>query len=149
MDSKEIARRTKMRPLAYIAFWQFMAYGMLICLIWVNEIMDLQSFFFGGAPSPANLFRGLILTAGTMIAAIVTVGNTYVQQRKIISGLLVICSTCKKVSVGHDTWQRLEQYVEMKSLAVFSHGLCPECHAKMLKSIEQETMDRTESGDSI
>jgi len=138
MDRKEMARRINRRPLAYIAFWQFMAFILLICLIWVNEIMDIQSFFFGGPQSPPNLFRGLVLTVGSLVCAVITIGNTYIQQRKIISGLLVICSGCKKVSVGHDVWQRIEQYVETRSLAVFSHGLCPDCHAQMIDRMGQD-----------
>jgi DNA-binding response OmpR family regulator len=51
---------------------------------------------------------------------------------KQLSGLLPICSYCKKIRRGGDYWQQLEAYVSEHSEAQFSHGVCPDCfdHAK-------------------
>lgn len=50
---------------------------------------------------------------------------------KKLSGLLPICAGCKKIRDDHGQWQRLEQYLEQKSEAQFSHGICPECAARL------------------
>ena len=46
---------------------------------------------------------------------------------KLLSGLLSICASCKKIHNEHDHWETLESYIRTRSAADFSHGLCPEC----------------------
>jgi len=45
----------------------------------------------------------------------------------VLSGLLPICMHCKKIRNGKNAWEPLEQYIQKRSEAEFSHGLCPEC----------------------
>jgi len=49
---------------------------------------------------------------------------------KMMSGILPICAVCKKIRDEKKVWHILEQYVESRSTAEFSHSLCPECHEK-------------------
>ena len=44
-----------------------------------------------------------------------------------LSGLLPICSLCKKIRDERGAWERLEEYISDHSQAQFSHSLCPEC----------------------
>jgi phosphoserine phosphatase RsbU/P len=46
---------------------------------------------------------------------------------KQLSGLLPICSYCKKIRREGSDWQTLETYLSEHSEAEFSHGVCPEC----------------------
>jgi PAS domain S-box-containing protein len=46
---------------------------------------------------------------------------------KTLSGLLPICSYCKKVRDDQGYWSRIEKYVQENSEATFSHGICPDC----------------------
>jgi len=48
---------------------------------------------------------------------------------KQLSGLLPICSYCKKIRRDGNYWQQLEAYVSEHSGVEFSHGICPECFA--------------------
>jgi PAS domain S-box-containing protein len=50
---------------------------------------------------------------------------------KMLSGLLPICSSCKKIRDDKGYWNNLELYIETHSEAQFSHGLCPECLDKL------------------
>ena len=50
---------------------------------------------------------------------------------KQLSGLLPICSSCKKVRDDKGYWNKIESYVRKHSDAEFSHGLCPECSDKI------------------
>ncbi|MEI8122188.1 MAG: hypothetical protein WCI20_09050 [bacterium] len=119
-----------------VALWQLLAFLMLILLIWVNEILDLSRLWFGTHPSAPNLYRGSVLTIGVFIVAIVAVGNTYLQQKRIISGLLLVCSSCRKIQVDEKAWEHLDDYVVGHSLASISHGLCPVCFDRMKKELD-------------
>ncbi len=49
------------------------------------------------------------------------------QEVRTLSGLLPICSSCKRIRDENGSWDSLEIYVSSHSQAEFSHGLCPEC----------------------
>lgn len=46
---------------------------------------------------------------------------------KQLSGLLPICSHCKKIRDDEGYWQQVEVYIRDHSEAEFSHGICPDC----------------------
>jgi PAS domain S-box-containing protein len=46
---------------------------------------------------------------------------------KLLSGLLPICSGCKKIRDEKDCWNHVEVYIGEHSEAKFTHGLCPDC----------------------
>ena len=46
---------------------------------------------------------------------------------KTLSGLLPICSGCKKIRDDSGYWSAIESYISQHSEAQFSHSLCPEC----------------------
>ena len=57
------------------------------------------------------------------------------DQVKTLSGLLPICSSCKKIRDDEGYWNELEVYIQEHSEAVFSHGLCPGCAKKLYPEI--------------
>ncbi|MEM7031944.1 MAG: response regulator [Chloroflexota bacterium] len=46
---------------------------------------------------------------------------------KLLSGLLPICASCKKIRDDSGYWQQLEVYIAQHSEASFTHGICPDC----------------------
>ena len=52
---------------------------------------------------------------------------------KMLQGLLPICLYCKKIRDDGNYWQQLDKYVADHTEARFSHGICPECYAKVVK----------------
>ena len=54
---------------------------------------------------------------------------------RTLSGLLPICSSCKKIRDDEGYWNQLEAYIQEHSNAVFSHGLCPECAKKLYPEV--------------
>jgi PAS domain-containing protein len=56
------------------------------------------------------------------------------QARKKIdelTGILPICSSCKRIRDDGDAWHTVETFISMRSTAKFSHSLCPECTDKL------------------
>jgi AmiR/NasT family two-component response regulator len=50
---------------------------------------------------------------------------------KTLSGLLPICSSCKKICDDDGQWQDVAVYVRERTQADFTHSLCPECLIKL------------------
>ncbi len=55
------------------------------------------------------------------------------RQVRTLSGLLPICSYCKRIREGEDYWEAVENYVASHSDAHFSHGVCPDCYERVVK----------------
>ena len=52
------------------------------------------------------------------------------SEVKKLSGLLPICSHCKKIRDDEGYWNQIESYISKHSDAKFSHGICQECLKK-------------------
>ncbi len=52
---------------------------------------------------------------------------------KVLSGLVPICSACKKIRDDQGFWNQIDTYIEQHSEALFSHGLCPDCTHDLYK----------------
>ena len=46
---------------------------------------------------------------------------------KKLSGLLPICSSCKKIRDDKGDWNQIEGFIQDHSEAEFTHGICPDC----------------------
>ncbi len=62
------------------------------------------------------------------------------SQVKTLSGLIPICASCKKIRDDKGDWQRIEEYIEERTNAEFTHGLCPDCFDKLLKEAGIENL---------
>ncbi len=49
---------------------------------------------------------------------------------KTLSGLVPICSNCKKIRDDKGFWNQIEAHIQKHTSAKFSHGICPECSDK-------------------
>ena len=52
-----------------------------------------------------------------------------------LSGLLPICSYCKRVRTDQDYWEQVESYVSLHSDMQFSHGICPPCFERVTANL--------------
>jgi AmiR/NasT family two-component response regulator len=63
-------------------------------------------------------------------------------QVKTLSGLLPICSNCKKIRDDAGYWQQVEIYIAKHSQAEFSHGLCPDCMQALYPDSYEKSVQR-------
>ncbi len=49
--------------------------------------------------------------------------------------LLPICAYCKKIRNDSNYWEQIESYISKHSKVLFSHGICPECAAKVMDEL--------------
>lgn len=48
-------------------------------------------------------------------------------EAKTLRGLLPICSSCKKIRDSDGQWRQFEIYIQTRTEATFTHGMCPAC----------------------
>jgi len=67
---------------------------------------------------------------------------------KTLSGLIPICAGCKQIRDDQGYWQCVEQFVQARSDAQFSHSMCPECVRKFYPQYAEEVLAKLDSGAS-
>ncbi len=110
----------------------------------------------GGAPArpatapPPLAFALYVLAAAILIFAYVRWRQARVEARlerlvearvaeiKVLSGLLPICSSCKKIRDDDGYWEQIEGYIGSHSEAHFSHGICPDCLPELYPELSGE-----------
>jgi PAS domain S-box-containing protein len=48
-----------------------------------------------------------------------------------LQGILPICAGCKKIRDDSGYWEQVETYIMLHTKAQFSHGMCPDCMARL------------------
>jgi DNA-binding NtrC family response regulator len=70
-------------------------------------------------------------------ARLVTQLEEALSKVKMLSGLVPICSGCKKIRDDQGYWEQVESYIQKHSNAQFSHGFCPDCIKKYFPDLEK------------
>jgi hypothetical protein len=54
-----------------------------------------------------------------------------IDEIRTLSGLLPMCSACKKIRDDDGYWKQIEHYISEYTDARFSHSICPDCKEKL------------------
>jgi PleD family two-component response regulator len=102
----------------------------------VSEAMDDAKAFELGAvdyvPKPFNP-----LTVKARVNTHIKLHRTLKELQdalkdiRTLSGLIPICASCKKIRDDKGYWSQVEEYIEERSDAQFSHGICPKCRDEL------------------
>ncbi len=105
--------------------------------IWTSvlTIAGLFSSPAGGETWKVLFNRSLALFAIWVTAFLSVQREKALLQVKILSGLLPICASCKKIRDDKGYWNRIEVYIMENSEAKFTHGICQECREKLYPDI--------------
>jgi len=114
-----------------------------------TSILTILGFF--SSPVGGELWKVLFNRSLALFAiwttAVLSVQRQMIQEEKesavselrVLSGLLPVCASCKKIRDDEGSWNQMELYIRDHSEATFSHGYCPECAEKALANIEETT----------
>jgi len=139
--AKEMKRNVDKRvrcALALIAMWQFAVFALLLLMIWANEIFALTDRVYDRPPSLPDYLSASLLSAFVLLACVLTIGQTYLKQKTMLTGMITVCSRCHKVRVEHDAWQAIEGYLSEYAPVEFSHGFCPDCYESEMAGIHEK-----------
>jgi len=111
-----------------IILYDLIGFGVVILILWLDELIDVPHLLFGAAATPVNIREVVAETAVVILLGIGVIGVTWqlLQRVKYLEGFLPVCSFCKKIRVG-DAWIPIVDYITDHSEALFTHGCCPQC----------------------
>ncbi len=116
---------------AWVLWYECIGFGLIMVLSWLDELVSLQQWAFGGAPHVRDL-RGSVLETAAIVAIWAIV---FLLTRRLLSHLhyletfVKVCAWCRKVG-QEGRWVKVEDYFAEGFHVEATHGICPECLAK-------------------
>jgi|GEM_PF-6863987 len=87
-----------------------------------------------GEERDVELIAGSIVIDSTPLLFLVVDDIT---EQKTLRGIIPICSHCKQIRSSGGEWNQMEEFIQLRSEARFSHGLCPICAERHYPTIYQ------------
>jgi hypothetical protein len=121
-----------------ILWYECAGFLCIILMSWLDELLSLPQRLLGGA-SRSNWREAAMESIVTLCVWFVV----FVFTRKIIGrlhyleGMVKMCAWCRKLDQD-GKWVPFEEYIVRDMRTKTSHGMCPECEAKMLGQISEE-----------
>lgn len=87
------------------------------------------------------LFEVLALSVGSVILVLnrhLADFETAERDVRRLTGLLPICASCKGIRDDKGYWKAVEVYLEDHANVLVSHGICPDCFAKLYPEYVEE-----------
>lgn len=121
--------KKRVRPSFAIILYQISGFGFIWLFLWVDELFDIPHYLFGSMETPVNIAESIFESIIILFIGIFCVGVTMrlMTKIKVLEGLVPICSSCKKIRDQNHRWQHIETYIESRSDASFTHGICEDC----------------------
>lgn len=113
-------------------------------LVWLRDTGTYTHSASGG-----NSLRGFMLDitrrkrAEDQREEVISELKEALAKIQTLNGMLPICAWCKNIRDDKGYWKQVEIYVEERSDAEFTHGICPDCKNKM----EDELKNMKPDGD--
>ena len=113
--------------------WQSLAFLIVIVLTWSDALFDLYHFILGMPPVTKDLNRTAITTVIIILLWMFSAYKIYrvVSRLSYLESFLLVCAWCRKIEYQNQ-WLSIEAHFTEKTGRKPSHGICPECSAKLL-----------------
>lgn len=110
----------------------------ILFVLWLDEFIDLPYLLLGAPPTPYRLQEYLFETISILVVGIIVITFTILMQHRArkYERFLRVCAWCRKVWVD-DHWESFEEYIERSQSLRSSHGICEDCHARLIDKAEQ------------
>ncbi len=128
IETAEIIRSTSKIPIIYLTAFSNESllerakttepYGHLVKPVTDSQLLSVLEIAFYKAKVEAD--RAQQLKDSELVPA----------GMKILDGILPVCSFCKDIRGEDGQWEAIESYIQKRSNASFSHGICPKCADK-------------------
>ena len=119
-------------PVLYAGWYGGRAWALPLSLL---PLTHVGTVMLHGAPEAvvfesviSGVVRAIVLSlVGWWVSGAGDAQRALSHEVEMLEGLLPICSYCKKIRDDEGDWQVLEKYIQERSDATFTHGVCESC----------------------
>ena len=136
---------TKNKITRKVILYEAIGFGLVILVLWLNELFDIPHNLFGLVATPVNWAESIIESIIVFFLGAIFIFTTLklLERIKYLEGFLPVCSFCKKIR-KEKKWIPIEVYITEHSEAEFTHSFCPECAEKHYGVPLKEIMENYE-----
>lgn len=118
-------------PVVFAAWYGGMKWALPMSLLPFTRVLMMM-----GEDTPVDLFpivvsavvRAIVFVPIALwVATVAAAQRALKHEVEMLEGLLPICSYCKKIRDDAGEWQVVEKYIQDRTAATFSHGICEPC----------------------
>ncbi len=113
-----------------------------------NCLLTMENVMIHGIPHLLTVTTDLTdyITAEQAREKLIVELEEALSEVKTLSGLLPICSSCKKIRDDNGYWHQIELYIQAHSEAEFSHGICLDCAKELYPQYYEKLKDLNTTG---
>jgi hypothetical protein len=113
--------------------WQSLGFLVIVVLTWSDALFDLAHAVLGRPARNMDLGRTAITTFVIVLLWVFSAYKIYrvVSRLSYLESFLHVCAWCRKIEY-HEEWLSLEEHFRHHTGGQASHGICPQCSARML-----------------
>ncbi len=117
---------------AVVLVWELAGFAAIIALSWLDELIGLPYLLFGGAPHHPDFRESSIESVVVIHVAtpILLLSRRLLSRLFYLEKFLKVCAWCKRVDAG-GRWVSMDRYLEAGFEQKTTHGMCPDCYAKL------------------
>jgi hypothetical protein len=116
-------------------------FGMILLILWGDELLDIPNLFFGMPPSPIQWCDACIESAMVAFIGAVVMLLTWklaVPAASSAPHVIQVCAVCKKVNLN-GRWITLDAFIDAGATGTMAHGICPDCMDTYYKGVTDTT----------
>ncbi len=139
-------------PVTIAAWYSGQVPGFVLAAALPLSHLALVIRFTNGHPSHsaallnAGLCIGVYLVVACGAARLAEYERLLRRHLRALEGMLPICAGCKSIRDPNGEWQPLEDFIERRSSATFSHGLCPRCVSEYYDDLPGQALEAEMKG---
>ena len=126
-----------------VSWYEATAILFIICITWVDEILDIPYVLLGGPATPINWRESLFESVIIILIGAVFIRHTYRLLKRVsyLESVLPTCASCGRIRVDPRFWQGVNEFIAAKSKNGVGHSVCPDCLHKYYPELEQRQGD--------
>jgi hypothetical protein len=148
MNTADNKQSVKERISRHALLFQCVGFGLVMVVLWLDELLDIPRWLLGAEPTPVNWREGILESAMVFIIGGQTFAWTDLALGRIrrLEGFLIVCAQCRKTRIS-EHWVPLEAYLSEHPDAAHAHRLCPTCEDTLYWSAQEGRVGHRTAGD--
>lgn len=123
-------------PVVYAAWYGGMRWAVPLCVMPLAHVLTLMGWDVRSGLYEAVIAGAvrvvMLIPIAWWISSVAEAQRSLSKEVALLEGLLPICSYCKKIRDDEGEWQVLEKYIQERTTATFTHGVCQSCLKEQL-----------------
>jgi hypothetical protein len=139
--SESLSGRHLIRRLIVI---EGICFALLIVFISIDDEWLIPRLISKSSPFTPTRLAGAL---DTVWVACLFLLALYIQMKifhkiRLLEGMMSVCANCKKIRDGENHWSPMEEYIQQRSHADFTHTICPDCGVKLYGDLYLQAVKR-------